>query len=211
MSASADLCPARLAPGLPAEEMLVALAVFGAVADAQARDGMVAVRLPAERLREALVFVRDEARWRCHLLLDIVGVDHLVHPGWRGRRFAVSYLLRSAVFRHRVRLTVEVDEGQALPTASGLWPIADWLEREVYDQYGIVFDGHGDLRRLLNHHEFTGHPLRKDYPAQRRQRLSVNESLFEPLMRRLSERGYEALEEEPGDREPGDLREGGGA
>ena len=73
---------------------------------------------------------------------------------------------------HRLRLKVRVDEDDAhVPTAMTLWPIANWLEREVWDMFGVRFDGHPDLRRLLLYEEFVGHPLRKDYPINRRQPL----------------------------------------
>ena len=90
-----------------------------------------------------------------------------------------------------MQLKVLVDEDEpVVPSAHELFPIANWQEREAFDQYGIQFTGHPDLRRLLNHHEFIGHPLRKDYPVQKRQHLSMNDSLMEPLVARLTNRGY---------------------
>jgi NADH-quinone oxidoreductase subunit C len=87
-------------------------------------------------------------------------------------RFAMVYELRSLTHGHRVRLKVALDENDLkVPTLSGLWPAFNWLERESYDMYGVAFDGHTDLRRLLMYDEFIGHPLRKDYPKERRQPL----------------------------------------
>jgi NADH-quinone oxidoreductase subunit C len=128
-----------------------------------ARDAIVAV----------LGFCRDDEALRFDMLTDLTAVDYLKFPGREdGPRFDVVYHLYSVPHNHRVRLKVAVEEGDAVvPTASGLWPIANWLEREVWDMFGIRFDGHPDLRRLLLYEEFVGHPLRKDYPIDRRQPL----------------------------------------
>jgi NADH-quinone oxidoreductase subunit C len=81
-----------------------------------------------------------------------------------------------------------------VPTLTDLYASANWLEREVYDQFGIVFEGHPDLRRILNHVEFVGHPLRKDYPAQKRQWLSTSDFLIPELEKRLESKGYKVIQ-----------------
>ena len=126
-----------------------------------------------ETLFDLLTFCRDDAALEFDLLVDITAVDNLKFPGREdGPRFEVVYHLYSTVHNHRVRLKVRVEEDDAhVPTASVLWPIANWLEREVWDMFGVRFDGHPDLRRLLLYDEFVGHPLRKDYPIERRQPL----------------------------------------
>jgi NADH-quinone oxidoreductase subunit C len=87
-------------------------------------------------------------------------------------RFAMVYELRSIRHRHRVRLKVPLQESDlVIHTLSGLWPGFNWLERETYDMYGVAFEGHPDLRRIYMYDEFIGHPLRKDYPKERRQPL----------------------------------------
>ena len=128
-----------------------------------ARDGII----------DALRFCRDDAELRFDLLMDVTAVDYLKFPGREdGPRFDVVYHLYSVPHNHRVRLKVPVEQDAAtVPTATGLWPIANWLEREVWDMFGIRFEGHPDLRRLLLYEEFVGHPLRKDYPIDRRQPL----------------------------------------
>ena len=128
-----------------------------------ARDGIV----------DALAFCRDDALLRFDMLMDLTAVDYLKFPGREdGPRFDVVYHLYSVAHNHRVRLRVAVEEDvPSVPTATGLWPIANWLEREVWDMFGIRFEGHPDLRRLLMYEEFVGHPLRKDYPIERRQPL----------------------------------------
>jgi len=127
----------------------------------------------AEGLLDLLGSCRDDPELAFDLLMDLTAVDYLKFPGREdGPRFEVVYHLYSTELNHRVRLKVRVEEDDArVPTASGIWPIANWLEREVWDMFGIRFEGHPDLRRLLLYEEFVGHPLRKDYPVNRRQPL----------------------------------------
>ncbi|HET7874430.1 MAG TPA: NADH-quinone oxidoreductase subunit C [Methylomirabilota bacterium] len=129
--------------------------------------------LAREALVPALQFLRDDPALGFDLLVDITAVDYLKFPGREdGPRFEVVYHLYSVPHNHRVRLKVPVEQDDAVvPTATGLWPIANWLEREVWDMFGIRFEEHPDLRRLLLYEEFVGHPLRKDYPIDRRQPL----------------------------------------
>ena len=126
-----------------------------------------------ESIVDALRFCRDEPDLGFDMLMDLTAVDYLKYPGREdGPRFDVVYHLYSVTHNHRVRLKVPVEQdAPSVPTATALWPIANWLEREVWDMYGIRFDGHPDLRRLLLYEEFVGHPLRKDYPMERRQPL----------------------------------------
>ena len=141
----------------------------------------VAEIISVDHILAALQALRDDPDMQCKTLLEITAVDYLSYPGWRDERFGVVYILRSLRKKHLVQLKVLVDEDEpVVPSAHELFPIANWQEREVFDQYGIQFTGHPDLRRLLNHHEFVGHPLRKDYPVQKRQHLSMNDSLIEP-------------------------------
>ena len=124
-------------------------------------------------IRAVLGFCRAEPALAFDVLMDLTAVDFLKFPGREdGPRFEVVYHLYSLEHNHRVRLKVRVEERDAVvPTAVPLWPIANWLEREVWDMFGIRFEGHPDLRRLLLYEEFEGHPLRKDYPIDRRQPL----------------------------------------
>jgi NADH-quinone oxidoreductase subunit C len=124
-------------------------------------------------LPDVLRVCRHDEALGFDLLMDLTAVDVSKLPGREdGPRFEVVYHLYSVTHNHRVRLKVRVDEDDAVvPTASGIWPIANWFEREVWDMFGVRFDGHPDLRRLLLYEEFVGHPLRKDYPINRRQPL----------------------------------------
>ena len=116
---------------------------------------------------------REEPALGFDVLMDLTAVDYSKYPGREdGPRFEVVYHLYSIAHNHRLRVKVRVDEDDAVvPTAVPLWPIANWFEREVWDMFGIRFADHPDLRRLLMYEQFVGHPLRKDYPINRRQPL----------------------------------------
>ena len=135
--------------------------------------GEATVVVPREIVLELLRFCRDDAQLSCDMLVDLTAVDYSKFPGREdGPRFEIVYQLYSLAHNQRLRVKVRIDEDDAVaPSASGLWPIANWLEREVWDMFGIRFDGHPGLRRLLLYEEFVGHPLRKDYPIERRQPL----------------------------------------
>jgi NADH-quinone oxidoreductase subunit C len=124
-------------------------------------------------LPEVLRFCRDDPTLRFDMLMDLTAVDYLTYPGREDApRFEVVYHLYSVPHNHRVRIKAGVEEDDAVvPTAVPLWPIADWLEREVWDMFGLRFAEHPDLRRLLLYEQFEGHPLRKDYPVSKRQPL----------------------------------------
>jgi NADH-quinone oxidoreductase subunit C len=130
-----------------------------------------AILLPSI-LRAAGRFLRDEPTLRFNMLTDATAVDYLGYPGRDAPRFEVVYHLYSTSERHRLRVKVQLSE-QSLEVDSlcELWPIANWLEREIWDMYGIRFLGHPELRRILLYEEFVGHPLRKDYPKDRHQPL----------------------------------------
>jgi NADH-quinone oxidoreductase subunit C len=134
-------------------------------------DQTAVVDRPA--LLDVLRLCRDDPELRFDVLMDLTAVDYLKYPGREfGPRFEVVYHLYSLPHNHRLRLKVRVEEADArVPSAVGLWPIANWFEREVWDMFGIRFDGHPDPRRLLMYEEFQGHPLRKDYPINKRQPL----------------------------------------
>ncbi|HEX2500899.1 MAG TPA: NADH-quinone oxidoreductase subunit C, partial [Methylomirabilota bacterium] len=124
-------------------------------------------------LAEVLRFCRDDAALRFDMLMDLTAADYLTYPGREDApRFEVVYHLYSVPHSHRLRIKAGVEEDDpVVPTAVPLWPIADWFEREVWDMFGLRFQEHPDLRRLLLYEEFEGHPLRKDYPVSRRQPL----------------------------------------
>jgi NADH-quinone oxidoreductase subunit C len=145
----------------------------GAVTETHDDRGDHTAVVERARVRDVLRYCRDTAALGFDVLMDLTAVDYSRFPGREdGPRFEVVYHLYSILHNHRVRVKVRVDEDDAVvPTAVPLWPIADWFEREVWDMFGIRFEGHPDLKRLLMYEEFVGHPLRKDYPINRRQPL----------------------------------------
>lgn len=168
---------------------------FGASLDPMDQWGLTVV-LDRERLRDAVAFLRDDPSILLDMLVDTVGVDYLEYPGWDLPRFGVSYLFKSTVYMaHRMRIKVLVEEDDAnIPSLHDLYASSNWQERETWDQFGVVFTGHPNLRRLLNHCEFVGHPLRKDYPALRGQWLLANDPMIDQLEERLKVKGYQILE-----------------
>ena len=130
----------------------------------------------------------------CDVLIDTVGVDYLGMQNHTGKRFGVIYHLKNTKDMSRKSIKVMADEGEKIPTLSNIFPIANWQEREVWDQFGIVFENHPNLKRILNHVDFEGHPLRKDYPAKKRQWLSENDIMQDQLEARLETLGYKVID-----------------
>ncbi len=123
--------------------------------------------VPPARLLDLLRTLKDECGFA--MLAELGGTDYLGYPGRTRGRFEVHYVLRNLETNERLVVKVGVDEPDpTLPSVVDLWPGADWMEREVYDMFGITFAGHPDLRRILMPEEFTAFPLRKDYPLRGR-------------------------------------------
>jgi NADH-quinone oxidoreductase subunit C len=120
--------------------------------------GELTVTAPAHRIVSLLERLRDHLEFQ--QLIDVAGADY----PQRERRFDVVYHLLSYTQNRRVRVKVETDEDTPVPSVVSVYPVADWFEREAFDMYGIFFEGHPDLRRLLTDYGFHGHPMRKDFP-----------------------------------------------
>ncbi|HKE98001.1 MAG TPA: NADH-quinone oxidoreductase subunit C [Actinomycetes bacterium] len=135
---------------------------FGdAVRDVAGHRGEVTVELPRERLVEVCTWLRDHPSTRFRLLSDLSGTDYPDRPD----RLCVDYHLYSFDHNVRLRLKVRVSvEDPHVPSVTGVWPTADWQEREVYDFFGVRFDGHPNLIRILMPEDWQGYPQRKDYP-----------------------------------------------
>ncbi|HEV2568382.1 NADH-quinone oxidoreductase subunit C [Sphingomonas sp.] len=133
-------------------------ALGGAVLDAVEHVYEVTLIVDRDSLVETMRTLRDQFAYQ--QLMEIAGVDYPSRP----ERFEVVYHLLSVTRNHRIRVKVSTDEDTPVPSVTGLWPVAGWLEREAYDMYGILFDGNPDLRRILTDYGFRGHPLRKDFP-----------------------------------------------
>jgi NADH-quinone oxidoreductase subunit C len=137
-------------------------ALPGAVEHVSLWVGDWAVIVPPARLLEVGRHLRDTDGALFDFCSDLTASDWPPRP----KRFDVIYCLYSTRLRHRVRMKVRVAEGEAVSSVTGIWPAANWFEREVFDLFGVRFDGHPDLRRILMPDEWQGHPQRKDYPLE---------------------------------------------
>jgi NADH-quinone oxidoreductase subunit C len=133
-----------------------------AVLGVEAFRGETTVTIDKGALREVMRFLQEDEATRYDLLVDVAGADF----GGASPRFMVAYLLHSMWHNNRLRIKTGVAEGAGLDTLSDIWRAAEWLEREVYDMFGIPFANHPDLRRILLTDDFVGHPLRKEFPVQ---------------------------------------------
>jgi len=128
------------------------------------REEQTCVRLPPLRLLDVMRFLRNDERCKFEQLCDLTCVDYLNFPKARDR-FGVTYSLLSISLGHRLWIKCFVnDPNPEVPSVTSIWRGANWLEREVYDMFGVKFTGHPDLRRILTWEGFEAHPLRKDYP-----------------------------------------------
>ncbi|KGF71292.1 NADH dehydrogenase [Hoeflea sp. BAL378] len=145
------------------------------------------------KLIELMTFLRDDAQCQFVSFIDCCGVD------WPGRpeRFDVVYHLLSPRQNLRIRVKVMTAEDAPVPSLTGVYPGADWFEREAYDLYGILFTGHPDLRRILTDYGFEGHPLRKDFPltgfVEVRYDDEVKRVVYEPVVLRQEFRDFDFL------------------
>ena len=164
--------------------------------------GEVTAVVRAQDLLDAATTLRDSPELKFEQLIDLCGMDYSVYRGsWDGPRYAVVYHLLSMAHNWRVRVRVFApdDELPVLDSVIGVWPAANWYEREAFDLYGILFMGHPDLRRLLTDYGFVGHPFRKDFP------VSGNvEMRYDPEQRRVI---YQPVTIEPREITPRIIRE----
>jgi NADH-quinone oxidoreductase subunit C len=148
-------------PRIPAREGLaeeVEAAIGDAFLSAKDEVGELSIHVARERVADVLTILRD--RFEYQQLMEIAGVDYPARP----ERFDVCYHLLSITRNHRLRIRVTTDEETPVPTVTTVYPVAGWLEREVFDLYGVLFEGNPDLRRILTDYGFRGHPFRKDFP-----------------------------------------------
>lgn len=126
------------------------------------------IRIPSEHLLEVMCFLRDDRRCRFDRLSDLNGIDYLNFPEATSR-FCVTYTLHSTTLGHWMWVKCFANEPEpTVPSVVSIWKSADWQEREVWDLFGVRFDGHPDLRRIMTWEGFEAHPLRKDYPLRGR-------------------------------------------
>ena len=172
----------------------------GAAVSAHVQFGELTLHAQANRIVELLTTLRDNPDYRFRQLIDLCGVDY---PE-REQRFDVVYHLLSIKQNVRVRVKIRTDEDTAVPSVTSVFPNADWYEREAFDMYGVFFDGHPDLRRILTDYGFHGHPLRKDFPMTGYVEVRYDEALkrvvYEPVKLPQEYRNFDFLSPWEGDR-----------
>ena len=167
--------------------------------------GEATIVVPAEEYFEVARLLRDHAELRFEQLIDLAGVDYADYGGggWQGGRFAVVLHLLSVTHNWRLRLRsfCADDDIPMVASVTSVWPAAGWFEREAFDLFGIVFEGHADLRRILTDYGFIGHPFRKDFPVS-----GHVEMRYDPEQRRVV---YQPVTIEPREVVPRVIREEG--
>jgi NADH-quinone oxidoreductase subunit C len=133
-------------------------ALVGAVMQSKLAVGELTITVEAARILDVLSYLQGQGDFK--ILVDLCGLD------WpqRAKRFDVVYHLLSLTRNLRIRIKAEVGEGEAIKSCIAIYPAAGWFERETFDMYGVAFEGHPDLRRILTDYGFSGYPLRKDFP-----------------------------------------------
>jgi NADH-quinone oxidoreductase subunit C len=168
------------------------------------RLGELTLDVRADQVASVITFLRDDPRCRFTTMIDICGVDY---PD-REKRFDVVYHLLSMQLNHRVRIKVQTDEDTPVPSIVGVYPCADWFEREAFDMYGILFANHPDLRRILTDYNFEGFPLRKDFPLTGRVEVRYDPEqqrvVYEPVKLQQAFRNFDFLSPWEGMTLPGD-------
>jgi len=183
----------------------LAAVLGGRIAETTVARSEVTIVVPAAEHLEVARTLRDHADLRFEQLIDLCGVDYLEYGGGgrQGRRFAVVLHLLSVThnWRLRVRTFCPDDELPVVASVTSVWPSAGWFEREAFDLFGIVFEGHEDLRRILTDYGFVGHPFRKDFPIS-----GHVEMRYDPEQRRVI---YQPVSIEPREIVPRVIREEG--
>jgi NADH-quinone oxidoreductase subunit C len=156
-------------------------ALGDALLDVKDAVGEISLNVRRESVVDALRTLRDTPGLEYQQLMEIAGADY---PD-RRERFEVAYHLLSLTKNRRIRVKVSTDESTPVPSVTGLWPVAGWLEREVFDMYGVAFAGNPDLRRILTDYGFEGYPMRKDFPLTGHVEMRYSEAekrvVYEPV------------------------------
>ena len=170
----------RMAPNDGVIEAVRA-AIGEALIDVKEHVGEITLVIARDSIVEVLRALRDTPGLEYQQLMDISGVDY---PE-RAERFDVNYELLSLTLNRRIRVKLTTDENAPVPSVTGLWPVAGWLERETFDMYGVKFAGNSDLRRILTDYGFEGHPFRKDFPLSGHVEMRYSEAekrvVYEPV------------------------------
>jgi NADH-quinone oxidoreductase subunit C len=171
---------------MSAEGVALALLALGGK-PATGPQGYSAVALTPGQLPDAARLAKEHG----FMIMDVFGLDWLTYPGHRGKRFTVSYNLYGIETSTRLFLRVALEDGESVPSVTGVWPGANFLEREVYDMFGIEFSGHPELRKILTPEELEGHPHRKDFSLGESPTLFNEGRFLDPAAFRAGLSGHE--------------------
>ncbi|MCK6419120.1 MAG: NADH-quinone oxidoreductase subunit C [Alphaproteobacteria bacterium] len=183
---------------MPAEDLqrlgdYIAQALGKHVSSHQVAHGELVINIARGSIIPVLTFLRDDARCEFKILIDLLGADYPTRP----ERFDVVYHLLSLTHNQRIRIKLMAGEETPVPSVTGVFSNADWYEREVWDMYGVIFDNHPDLRRILTDYGFEGHPQRKDFPLTGYVELRYDEEqkrvVYEPVKLQQDYRVFDAL------------------
>ena len=155
------------------------------------RHDQLYLNIDSDDLIDVLVFLKNNSSAKFRQLIDITAVDYPEE----NQRFKVVYLLLSHEFNNRIILTYSINENEVIPSITEIFPSANWMEREVFDMYGIKFKNHPDLRRILTDYNFNGFPLRKDFPLTGHNEVRYNEDekkvVYEPVKLEQNYRNFD--------------------
>ena len=149
------------------------------------------INIDTEDILEVIIFLKTNSEIKFKQLIDLTAVDYTEND----RRFKLVYLLLTHEFNQRIIIDCFVNENEIVPTITSIFPSANWMEREIFDMYGIKFKNHPDLRRILTDYEFKGHPLRKDFPLSGHSEVRYNEEekkvIYEPVKLEQNYRNFD--------------------
>ncbi|MBC7770807.1 MAG: NADH-quinone oxidoreductase subunit C [Phycisphaerales bacterium] len=186
----------------------IASSMTNAIEGQEVAFGELTLTARADQIYAVITFLRDDPRCKFTTMIDLCGVDY----PQRGKRFDVVYHLLSMQLNHRIRIKVATDEDTPVASIAGIYPCADWFEREAFDMYGIVFSNHPDLRRILTDYGFQGFPLRKDFPltghVEVRYDSEQQRVVYEPVKLQQAFRNFDFMSPWEGMTLPGDEKAG---
>jgi NADH-quinone oxidoreductase subunit C len=149
------------------------------------------IKTSEEELINVIIFLKAHDKLKFRQLIDIAGVDHPEEE----KRFSIVYLLLSHEINIRIKVSINFEIGKKIPTLTKIYPSSNWMEREVFDMYGIEFSDHPDLRRILTDYNFEGHPLRKDFPLTGFNEVRYSEKekkvIYEPVKLEQNYRNFD--------------------
>ena len=161
------------------------------IAFSEIRHGQLYLNINCEDISEVLLFLKNNSHTKFRQLVDITAVDYPEQT----ERFKMVYLLISHEFNYRIVLSYHINENEIIPSITQIFPSANWMEREVFDMYGIKFKDHPDLRRILTDYNFEGFPLRKDFPLTGHSEVRYSEDekkvIYEPVKLEQNYRNFD--------------------